>query len=72
VANFNSDQAPYSPRSFWPTRSTALSPAPKPLSLRTMQEGQVTVEGETHPLPQPFLVLATQNPIEYEGHFSPA
>jgi hypothetical protein len=34
-----------------------------------MQEGQVTVEGETHPLPQPFLVLATQNPIEYEGTF---
>jgi MoxR-like ATPase len=37
--------------------------------LEAMQEGQVTVEGETHPLPQPFLVLATQNPIEYEGTF---
>jgi MoxR-like ATPase len=34
-----------------------------------MQEGQVTLEGETLPLPEPFLVLATQNPIEYEGTF---
>jgi MoxR-like ATPase len=34
-----------------------------------MQEGQVTIEGETLPLPEPFLVLATQNPIEYEGTF---
>lgn len=37
--------------------------------LEAMQEGQVTLEGQTHPLPQPFLVIATQNPIEYEGTF---
>jgi len=37
--------------------------------LEAMEEGQVTVDGVTHPLPQPFLVLATQNPIEYEGTF---
>ena len=37
--------------------------------LEAMQEGQVTVDGETHPLPDPFLVLATQNPIEYEGTY---
>jgi MoxR-like ATPase len=37
--------------------------------LEAMQEGQVTLEGKTHPLPQPFLVVATQNPIEYEGTF---
>lgn len=37
--------------------------------LEAMQEGQVTVDGETHRLPDPFLVLATQNPIEYEGTF---
>ncbi len=37
--------------------------------LEAMQEGQATVEGETHPLPQPFIVIATQNPIEYEGTF---
>ncbi len=37
--------------------------------LEAMQEGQATLEGETYPLPQPFVVLATQNPIEYEGTF---
>ncbi len=37
--------------------------------LEAMQEQQVTVDGSTHPLPRPFLVLATQNPIEYEGTF---
>jgi len=37
--------------------------------LEAMQERQVTVDGETHPLPRPFLVLATQNPIELEGTF---
>lgn len=35
--------------------------------LEAMQEGQVTIEGITHRLPSPFLVLATQNPIEQEG-----
>jgi MoxR-like ATPase len=34
-----------------------------------MQEQQVTVDGVTHALPRPFMVLATQNPIEYEGTF---
>ncbi|MEN3010033.1 MAG: MoxR family ATPase [Candidatus Bipolaricaulaceae bacterium] len=37
--------------------------------LEAMQENQATVEGNTYPLPQPFVVLATQNPIEYEGTF---
>jgi MoxR-like ATPase len=37
--------------------------------LEAMQERQVTVEGETKPLPRPFMVLATQNPIELEGTF---
>jgi MoxR-like ATPase len=35
--------------------------------LEAMQEGQVTIEGTTLPLPQPFMVLATQNPVEQEG-----
>jgi len=35
--------------------------------LEAMQENQVTIEGETLPLPQPFIVLATQNPVEQEG-----
>lgn len=37
--------------------------------LEAMEERQVTVDGETYPVPHPFLVLATQNPIEYEGTF---
>ena len=37
--------------------------------LEAMQERQVTVDGVTHMLPEPFTVLATQNPIEYEGTF---
>ena len=37
--------------------------------LECMEERQVTVDGETHPLPAPFLVMATQNPIELEGTF---
>src|SRR5206468_6708488 len=35
--------------------------------LEAMQENQVTIEGTTLPLPQPFMVLATQNPVEQEG-----
>ncbi len=37
--------------------------------LEAMDEHQVTVEGETHPIGRPFMVMATQNPIEYEGTF---
>jgi MoxR-like ATPase len=37
--------------------------------LEAMQERQVTIEGQTHPLEPPFLVIATQNPIEYEGTY---
>jgi MoxR-like ATPase len=38
--------------------------------LEAMQERQVTIEGSTRPLPRPFVVLATQNPIEFEGTFA--
>ncbi|MGB9986538.1 AAA family ATPase [Salarchaeum japonicum] len=37
--------------------------------LEAMEEGQVTVGGETHQLPEPFFVIATQNPVEQEGTF---
>ena len=37
--------------------------------LEAMQERQVTIDGETRPLPRPFMVLATQNPVELEGTF---
>ena len=38
--------------------------------LEAMQESQVTIEGETQPLPAPFIVLATQNPVEQEGVYA--
>jgi MoxR-like ATPase len=38
--------------------------------LEAMQEGQVTIEGNTFPLPKPFLVIATMNPIEYESVYN--
>ena len=37
--------------------------------LEAMQEGQVSVDGVSRPLPKPFIVIATQNPIEYEGTY---
>ena len=45
------------------------SPKTQSALLEAMQERQVTLEGETLPLPDPFIVIATQNPIEYEGTF---
>ncbi len=45
------------------------SPKTQSALLEAMQEGQVTLEGETQALPEPFIVFATQNPIEYEGTF---
>lgn len=37
--------------------------------LEAMEEAQITIDGVTHPLPTPFVVLATENPIDYEGTF---
>jgi MoxR-like ATPase len=45
------------------------SPRTQSALLEAMQERQVTIEGETMALPEPFIVIATQNPIEYEGTF---
>lgn len=45
------------------------SPKTQSALLEAMQEYQVTLEGETMALPDPFIVIATQNPIEYEGTF---
>lgn len=45
------------------------SPRTQSALLEAMEERQVTLEGETRPLPRPFIVLATQNPIELEGTF---
>ena len=38
--------------------------------LECMEERQATIDGVTYPMPSPFLVIATQNPIEYEGAFA--
>ena len=45
------------------------SPRTQSALLEAMQESQATIEGETLKLPEPFIVIATQNPIEYEGTF---
>jgi len=45
------------------------SPKTQSALLEAMQERQVTIEGTTLPLPSPFIVLATQNPIEFEGTY---
>ena len=45
------------------------SPKTQSALLECMEEGQVTVDGETRVLPQPFMIIATQNPVEYEGTF---
>lgn len=45
------------------------SPKTQSALLEAMEEHQITVDGVTHYLPQPFLILATQNPIEYEGTY---
>ncbi len=45
------------------------SPKTQSSLLEVMQEGQLTVDGNTYKIPKPFIVLATQNPIEYEGTF---
>ena len=45
------------------------SPRTQSSLLEAMQEGSVTVEGVTHPLPQPFFVIATQNPVTFVGVF---
>lgn len=45
------------------------SPRTQSALLEAMSEGQATIEGERHALPQPFLVLATQNPVDFQGTY---
>ncbi len=45
------------------------SPKSQSALLEIMEEGQVSIDGETYPLPQPFMVLATQNPVETYGTY---
>ncbi len=45
------------------------SPKAQSALLECMEEGQVTVDGQTYPLPDPFIIMATQNPVEMEGTY---
>jgi MoxR-like ATPase len=45
------------------------SPKTQSALLEAMEERQVTIDGDTHDLPKPFMVMATQNPVEYSGTF---
>ena len=65
----SSRRARSSPTSSWPTRSTARPAKVQSALLEAMQERQVTIGETTFPLQEPFLVLATQNPIEQEGTY---
>ena len=55
--------------SSWPTRSIGRPPRTQSALLEAMGDGQVSVEGKTYTLEPPFLVLATQNPYEFEGTY---
>ena len=68
-ARWSSDRAPCSPTCCWRTRSTGRPPRLRPHSWRPWEKVKVSADGETRRLPQPFVVLATDNPIEYEGTY---
>ena len=67
--DFGSSPARSSPTSSSATRSTARAPKTQSALLESMEERQVTVDTVTHPLGTPFMVIATQNPIEHEGTY---
>jgi MoxR-like ATPase len=50
-------------------RDQPRAPRTQSALLEAMEERQVTADGTTHPLPRPFLVIATQNPVEHEGTY---
>ena len=56
-------------RSCWPTKSIGRLRRTQASLLEAMAEGRVTVDGTTHELTPPFLVIATQNPVDHEGTF---
>ena len=58
-----------SPTSCWPTRSTARRPRPRRRCSRRCRSARSRARSALAPLERPFLVLATQNPIEYEGTY---
>ncbi|NOY74528.1 MAG: MoxR family ATPase [Kiritimatiellaeota bacterium] len=68
-AEFHFRKGPIFANVFLADEINRASPRTQSALLEAMNEGQVTVEGKTYPLPKPFLVIATQNPIEYQGTY---
>ena len=69
TASFGSSPGRCSPTCSWPTRSTAPRRRRRPRCWRPWRSARSPSTTATHPLERPFLVLATQNPIEYEGTY---
>ncbi len=69
VSDFRIRQGPVFGNIILADEINRASPKTQSALLEAMQERQVTIEGTTIPLPSPFLVLATQNPIEFEGTY---
>jgi MoxR-like ATPase len=65
----NSSKGRSSPTSFWPTRSTGRARARSRACSRRWRTARFSVEGQERRLAEPFLVLATRNPIEFHGTF---
>ena len=68
-AEFHFRKGPLFTNIFLADEINRASPRTQSALLEAMNEGQVTVEGETYSLPQPFLVIATENPVEYQGTY---
>ncbi len=74
IVNFKTSELEYKPGAVMSQIVLAdeinrTSPKTQSSLLEVMEEYQVTVDGVTHPLPRPFLVLATQNPVEFVGTY---
>ena len=68
-AEFHFRKGPIFANVFLADEINRASPRTQSALLEAMNEGQVTAEGETYQLPNPFMVIATQNPIEYQGTY---
>ncbi len=69
TANFEYRPGPIMAQIVLADEINRATPKTQSALLEAMEEGQITVDGTTYRLPEPFMVMATQNPIEYEGTF---
>src|SRR5713226_3445510 len=69
TANFEFRPGPIMAQIVLADEINRATPKTQSALLEAMEESQVTIDGVTHRLPEPFMVMATQNPIEYEGTF---